>query len=199
MKFSFSHSMKWSIFISAVTFVLACVFSVSSTIVLEGVAWGTGIVIVLLLVMIGVFFDMLGLASAAAEETPFHAMASKKVKGARQAIAVVRNADRFSNFCNDVVGDVAGVISGAASAFVVMKLLSSIEPGNERLHTAVSVVFAGLVSALTVGGKAMGKSLAIRHATEIVLAIGKLFYVLEHRLHIKIFTRKKPKNGKRGD
>lgn len=72
--------------------------------------------IVLLLVIIGVFFDMMGLSAAAAVETPFHAMASEKVADAKQAIAIVRNADRFSNFCNDVIGDMTGVISGSATA-----------------------------------------------------------------------------------
>jgi hypothetical protein len=74
---------------------------------------------------------------------------------------------------------------------------------NALLSTVVSVLFAGLVSALTVGGKAMGKSFAIHYSNEIVLSIGKFFYFLEHRLGIRIFNGKKKKNksnnGKRGN
>ena len=46
---------------------------------------------------------------------------------ARQAIYIVRNADRVSNFCNDVIGDISGIISGTAVAFVVLKLLQSLQ------------------------------------------------------------------------
>ncbi|WP_314585274.1 hypothetical protein [Paenibacillus terrigena] len=200
MKFSLKHSMKWSIFISIVTFLLACIFSVISTMVLSGVGFGVGVIIVLLLILIGIVFDMMGLAAAAASEKPFHAMAVERVRGSRQGIYIIRNADRFSNICNDVIGDMTGVISGAASALVVGNLLLSMNQGNEMFRMVTSVVFAGLVSALTVGGKAVGKSFAIHYSTAIVLSIGKFFDLLERRLHIRIFTKKKskPNNGKRG-
>ncbi|SHE11140.1 Uncharacterised protein [Chlamydia abortus] len=195
--------MKWSIFISVVTFLLASLFTVTSTSVLEGVSWGVGMIIVLVLVLIGVFFDILGLAAAAASEAPFHGMASERVRGSKHSIYIVRNADRFSNFCNDVVGDISGVISGAASAVVVIKLMGNIGSSSQALSIAVSVVFTALVSALTVGGKAMGKSFAIHYSTDIVLMIGKLFYYLERHLKIRFFNPKKRKrkslNGKRGN
>jgi CBS domain containing-hemolysin-like protein len=193
--------MRWSVFIALITFLLACVFTVSSTSILEGASWGIGMLIVILLIGTGIFFDVLGLGAAAAKETPFHAMASERVPGARHAIFIVRNADRFSNFCNDVIGDISGVISGAASALVVFKLMASF-PDKEVLRTAVSVVFTALVSALTVGGKAIGKSFALHYATEIVLLTGKFFYLLERRLGLKLLqTKRKPKShsGKRGN
>lgn len=46
--------------------------------VLNGVAWFTGLIVVLIIVFIGIFFDMLGIAATAADETPFHAMAAKR-------------------------------------------------------------------------------------------------------------------------
>jgi CBS domain containing-hemolysin-like protein len=201
LKFSFRHSIRWSVFIALITFLLACLFTVSSTAVLEGVSWGIGMLIVILLICTGIFFDVLGLGAAAAKETPFHAMASERVPGARHAIFIVRNADRFSNFCNDMIGDISGVISGAASALVVFKLMASFHD-QEVLRTAVSVVFTSLVSALTVGGKAIGKSFALHYATEIVLLIGKFFYLLERRLGIRLLQpKRKPKShsGKRGN
>ncbi|UUZ94321.1 hypothetical protein LJK87_06975 [Paenibacillus sp. P25] len=201
MKFSIKHSMKWSIFISCMTFIMASVFTVTSTALLEGFPWGIGMLIVIFLIANGIFFDILGLAAPAANETPFHAMASKKIHGSRQAIFIVRNADRFSNFCNDVIGDISGVISGAAGALVVLKPLAGLPEGGESLRTVVSVVFTAMVSALTVGGKAMGKSFAIHYSTSIVLFIGKLFYFAEHRLGIRLFStkRKKSTHGKRGN
>lgn len=199
MKFSVKSSAKWSVFIFCVTYILSCLFTVVSTSVLEGVAWGIGVLVVFALVLIGIVFDMMGLAAASASETPFHAMASEKVGGSKQAIYIVRNADKFSNFCNDVIGDISGVISGAASALVVLNLVNAMGAGNTIWYTVTSVLFTGLVSATTVGGKALGKSFAIHYATDIVLAIGKLFHFLEHRFGIRMFNgRKKKSNGKRG-
>lgn len=202
MKFSFRHSIRWSIFISVATLLLAIFFSVTSTIVLEGVAWGAGMLVVLVLVLIGVLFDMIGISSAAAEEKPFHAMAAEKVPGAKHAIQIVRNADRFSSFCNDVIGDIVGVISGTATAVVVIKLVSSAGAENTAFHTVISVIFSAVVSAMMVGGKALGKSFSIHYANKVVFVIGKIFYVLESKLGIKVFRPKKANgkksNGKKG-
>src|SRR5690606_2867329 len=129
-------SMKWSIFIFVLTFILGCVFSVTSTTILEGVGWGIGMMIVFIIIVVGIVFDMMGIASAAGNETPFNAMAAVKVKGARHAIHIIRNADRFSSFCNDVIGDICGIISGAASAIVIMKLINaSIYADNNAVYT----------------------------------------------------------------
>ncbi len=200
MKFSMRNSIRWSIFIFIVTFILACVFSVVSTTVLEGVGWGIGVLTVFFLVLIGILFDMMGLASAAAQERPFHAIAAERVKGARHAIHIVRNADRFSSICNDVVGDVTGIISGAASTLVVLKFLASVDQNGALVTTIVTVTFTAFVSGLTVAGKAMGKSFAIHFGNPIVLIIGKCFYFLEERLKIRIFQVRKAKssNGRRG-
>jgi len=196
MKPLWKHSMRWSIFISAATFILAAVFSVVSTAVLQGVAWSVGVAVVLFIVVVGIVFDMMGIASASADERPFHAMAADRVGGAKQAIQIVRNADRFSNFCNDVVGDICGIVSGTASALAVVKMLGT--PNGGLLAGAATVVFSAVVSALTVGGKALGKSYAIRHAVPIVLKIGRLFHFLERRFGIRIMNGGKKKNGKRG-
>lgn len=199
MRFSLKDSVKWSVFVTIMTFVLACIFSVASTVMLEGVGWGLGMIIVLVLVIINIMFDMMGIASASAVEKPFHGMAASRVKGAKQAIQIVRNADRFSNFCNDVIGDIVGIISGAGTAIVVTKLLLFSGHDSVIFATIVSVVFTGIVSALTVGGKALGKSFSIYYSGNFVLFIGKVFYFLEQRLGIVIFKGKKSNNGKRGN
>ena len=202
LKFSFKHSIRWSIFISIATFLLACFFSVTSTVLLEGVAWGAGMLVVLLLVLIGIFFDMMGIASTAAKETPYHAIASERVPGAKIAIQIVRNADRFSSFCNDVIGDIVSVISGTAAAIVVMKLAMSAGAQDSIMHTVISVLFSATVSAMMVGGKAIGKSYAIHYANSIVLWVGKFFYLLDKKLGIQLFKgkngKKKSADGKRG-
>lgn len=194
MKFSFKHSVRWSMFIFIITFAMASLFFIVSTSMLEGVGWGMGMAIVLLLVLIGVFFDMMGLSAAAAKETPFHAMASEKVRGAKQAITIVRNADRFSNFCNDVIGDMTGVISGSAAVIVITNLNDWTGTESMMWKTMISVIFTGLVSALTVGGKALGKSFSMSYATPIVLMMGKFFYILEVKFHIRLFPIKRKRS-----
>jgi len=125
-------------------------------------------------------------------------MASERVRGARHAIYLLRNADRVSNICNDVIGDISGIVSGTAVTFVVLELIADLGVNGTTASTIVNVAFAGLVSALTVGGKAFGKSFAINNSTNIVLFIGKFFYLMESRLHIRIFNGKKMKSRKRG-
>lgn len=197
MKQLFHSSIKWSSLIAVITFVLAAIFSIISTYILDGLSWAMGMVIVLIIILIGIFFDMLGIASTSANETPFHAMASEKVPGAKHAILITRNADRFSNFCNDVVGDVSGIISGTASAIVIIELTISLNNGgNSAFEYIVSVVFTSIVAALTVGGKAFGKSFAIKYSTDIIYQVGKLFYFLEDKFNIVIIRDNKKKRKK---
>ncbi|UTR14494.1 hypothetical protein MM221_18340 [Salipaludibacillus sp. LMS25] len=201
MKESMKKSLNWSMIIAVITFVLAAIFSIVSTTILSGVAWGVGMLIVFLIVLLGVISDTIGVAATAAAEKPFHAMAAEKVPGAKQAVLIVRNADRFSNFTNDVIGDIAGVISGTASTYVVIQL--AMQMGHAEgsiLQFVISIIFTSVVAALTVGGKSVGKTLAIQYATEIIFQVGRLFYFLEVKLKLTIFKGKKRKqNGKKNN
>ncbi|MDQ0161401.1 hypothetical protein [Bacillus alveayuensis] len=197
MRELFQQSFKWSFGIAVITFVLAALFSIISTALLGGVGWALGMLIVLFIVLIGIFFDMLGIAATAANEVPFHAMASKRIPGARQAIHIIRNADRFSNFCNDVIGDISGIISGTASAIVILNLTLSLNFKQGSIHEfAISVLLTSIVAALTVGGKAFGKTFAIRYSTDIIYQVGKLFNFLENRFNIVVIKDNKGKNKK---
>ncbi|NJP37630.1 hypothetical protein [Alkalicoccus luteus] len=197
MKQSMIDSLKWSWMIAVITLVLAAIFSVVSTAILSGVAWGVGMLIVFLIVLIGVISDTIGVAATAAAEKPFHAMAAEKLPGAREAVTITRNADKFSNFTNDVIGDIAGVISGTASAYVVLQLAVQLGHGEgSTLQFVISVVFTSIVAAITVGGKSVGKTIAIRYSTEIIYRVGRLFHLLEVKLKITIFKDKKKRRKK---
>ncbi|NIK12405.1 hypothetical protein [Alkalibacillus almallahensis] len=188
------ESIRFSISIAVITFVLAAIFSIVSQGVLGGVNWFIGIIIVLTIVLIGVLSDMLGIAATAASEKPFHSMASEKVYGAKNAIRIVRNADKFATFCNDVIGDIAGVISGTASTLVVIQLATVITDGDISTYQfVIGIIFTSLVAALTVGGKALGKSLAVRLSTDLVLFAGKVTAIIEDTLRIRLL----PSNKKR--
>ncbi|MCT8138707.1 hypothetical protein H1D32_13730 [Anaerobacillus sp. CMMVII] len=186
------NSLNWTLAIAVITLVLAALFSIVSTFILSGVTWGVGLLIVLVIVLVGVVFDTIGVAATAADEAPFHAMAAERVPGAKAAVLITRNADRFANLCNDVIGDIAGIISGTASAFVVMQLAMQIGQGdNSTYQFWISVIFTSVVASLTVGGKSLGKTIALQYATPIIFQVGRLFYLLEVKLKINIL-----KNGK---
>lgn len=148
------------------------------------------------IVFFGVVFDAIGLAAAAAEEKPFHAMAARKVSGSKQAIGIIRRADQFSNICNDVIGDISGIISGAVAFAVVTQMMVALGNPSGVVQIAINVLLTSIVAAVTVGGKALGKSFAITYANEIVFQVAKLFYFLESRFHIKLFNVR-PANDKK--
>ncbi|MBA4495002.1 hypothetical protein ACFO25_02000 [Paenactinomyces guangxiensis] len=193
-------SLRWAITIGLITAALAVILTVTSTSLMAGLSWLGGLVVLLAIVSIGVGFDMLGIAAAAAREKPFHSMAAKKVPGSKEAIGIIRRADQFSNFCNDVVGDISGVISGAAAVAVVASLIVSFPEwrSGERL---VNVLVVSAISALTVGGKALGKTLSIHYANAIVFRVGIFFNFINRKLGLHLFEikSKTKRKRKRGD
>ncbi|UOQ47491.1 hypothetical protein MUN88_15680 [Gracilibacillus caseinilyticus] len=183
-------SIKFSLSIAVITFVLAAIFSVVSSSILSGVSSIIGLTIVLIIVFTGVFFDMLGIAATAADEVPFHAMAAERVSGSKQAILVVRNADRFASFCNDVIGDISGIISGTASAIVILQIANNFGYSEgSTFQLTINVILTSLVAALTVGGKALGKFLAINSSTKIIFFVGKIIAFSEEKFKIKILSK----------
>ncbi|QKY69291.1 hypothetical protein [Lentibacillus sp. CBA3610] len=180
-------SVKFSVTIAVITFVLAAIFSVVSESVLSNVIWMIGLLIVFIIVLAGVIFDMMGIAATSAVEKPFHAMAAEKVSGAKEAVNIIRNADKFASFCNDVIGDIAGVVSGTASATVVLQIANIFGEGDgSTIQIVLSVVMTSLVAALTVGGKALGKYAAITASTKIIFFAGKAVAFIEKNFKIKL-------------
>ena len=133
--------------------------------------------ILLLIVLIGIIFDIIGVAVTSADEKPFHSMASRKVPGAMDSIKLLRNAERVSSICNDVVGDICGVVSGSASATIALQILQNFDFSWPQV---VSLMMSALVAGLTVAGKAIGKTFAIGSCTQIVQSVGKLIWALHH-------------------
>jgi len=177
------------------TFVLAVLVSLVSAFFLYRISsLLVAFLILTVIVLIGVFFDIVGTASTAAHEPPFHAMAAERVAGASEAVYLIRNADRVANFCNDVVGDVCGTISGAIGATVAWRLLVYWPRWDEM---AVSVVMAGLIAALTVGGKAAGKNFALGHANDIIFAVGRLIACLEKLTGRKLVLSRERRKARR--
>src|SRR5699024_8380807 len=123
---------------------------------------------------------------------PLHAMAAEKVKGAREAVLITKNADKFASFCNDVIGDISGIVSGSALTIVILEITTLIKQTDyTTLQIILSVLLTSLIAALTVGGKAVGKYFAINSSTEIIIVAGKVVYFIESKLKIRILSKKK--------
>ena len=177
-----NSQLSWIIFLFFLTVVISSLISVASSSVLEGVGIVGAFVVLLLIVFLGILFDIIGVAVMSASEKPFHSMAAKKLPGAAEALKLLRSAEKVSSFCNDVVGDICGVVSGSASAVIAVSALSSL--GSD---TVAKLFMSALVAGVTIAGKACGKNLAMNKANNIVLMVSKSLY------YIKSLFRKKRK------
>ncbi len=170
------------------TFVLSLLFSYLSDIFLgKMTTLILALLLLLIIILIGVLFDMIGFAAAAAEISPLNARAANRVWGARQAVMLVKNADQVSIICNDVMGDICATVGGAIGVAIVFRLLTD-SPGLDT--SLLTTVMTGVVAALTVGGKAVGKGVALNEATEIMFRIGQIAAWFEKLTKHEIFSIK---------
>ncbi len=165
---------KWVTTTIILTFFLALVFGGVSNVLVEKINIYLAALILILIVLIGIAFDMIGMAVATCDEAQFHARAAKKQKGAKESIRILKNREKNTNICNDLMGDICGIISGSISALIALRLASLI---NIDI-TIVSLVLGAIIAAITVGGKAMGKTIAVKKAGNIIYGVGKIMAVI---------------------
>ena len=168
-------AIRWVVTIFFVTMLVSGVISLLSDQIMSSSGIAVAFVILLFIILLGIVFDIIGVAVTSADEKPFHSMAARKVPGAQDAIKLMRNAERVSSICNDVIGDICGVVSGSASATIAAQVLQKFEFSWPQL---ITLVMSALVAGLTVGGKAIGKTVAINSCTDIVYGVGRIVYVL---------------------
>ena len=181
-----NKTIRWVVTVFYVTIFISAIISFVSEEIMDGSSILVAFLILLAIVLIGILFDVIGVAVTSADESPFHAMAARKVPGAKESIRLLRQAERVSSICNDVVGDICGVISGSASATIAAQILHNFEFSWPRM---VGLVMSAFVAGLTVGGKAIGKTFAVNSSTKIVHFAGKVIWTLSHLP--KVFLRKK--------
>lgn len=169
---------RWVVIISLWTFILAIFLGFIAHYLLNEIqSIAVSFLILLVVVLIGIFFDLIGTAAAAADVAPLNAKAARKEAGAKRSVYLVQHAEHVANFCNDVAGDISGIISGTLAAIIVFKIVINIPSDQAEFY--LGILLTALVAALTVGGKAWGKSIAINHATEVMLFTGLLINRLE--------------------
>jgi Mg2+/Co2+ transporter CorB len=169
---------RWIFVITSWTFILALSIGFIAHYTLNEIqSLSVSFLILIIVIVMGILFDLVGTAAAAANIAPLNAKAARKVTGAKRAVYLVKNAEQVANFCNDVVGDISGIISGTLAAFIVIKIIISMQYSQAEFY--LNILLTALVAAVTVGGKAWGKVLAINHSTEVILVAGLIITRLE--------------------
>ena len=161
-----SHA-RWVIRVFLIAVALSAAMSLCSGALLEDAGY---VVATLILLM----FDIIGVAVTAANPKPFNSMAAHRVKGAKEALYLIRNAEKVASFCNDVVGDICGIVSGSTATVIVVLLQNSF--GWRSI--VVSTVVTALISGLTIGGKAIGKKIAMKKSKDVIYLTAKVLSVL---------------------
>lgn len=163
---------RWPVKVFFLAVALSLFFGIVSEHFMSNAGVVLAIIVVFILILISVITDMIGVAVVVCDEVPFKEMASKNVRGARQGLYIVKNAPKIASLCADVIGDVCGVLSGAAGATILAFIIA------DNSLSAYQIIIAGLISAtiagFTIGGKAVFKQYATNNATKVVLFMGKI-------------------------
>lgn len=174
-----SGGIKWIVMVTVFSFLISGLLSYLSSVILGRIEISISIIFVVIIVFIGIFADMIGIAVAASDETQFHSMATKHIRGSKHSINMIRHASKVSNFLNDVIGDVCGIISGAVTAMIVVYI--SARSMNVNILIA-GAFFSALVASMTIGGKAVGKIIALHNSNTIVYKTAVLItYIFPER------------------
>jgi len=165
---------KWIMTTFMLTFMLALLFGGVSNVVIEKLNIVLAVLVLVAVIVIGILFDMIGMAIATCEEAPFHAKAAKKHSGAKEVLRLLKEKDKATNVCNDLLGDICGIISGSAGALVAVKLSTIL---NQDV-VIVSLILSAITAAITVGGKALGKGISMKNAESIMYMVGAVLHII---------------------
>lgn len=166
---------NWVIKVTILAFFISFIFSFASEWAMPKVNIFIGILLLIIFIIIGIIFDMIGVAVTSTDEEPLHAMSSKKIKGAKKAVSFKKNADKVSSFCNDVIGDICGIISGSAGVTVSFAIAKKFNIPEFW----IGLFITALIAALTIGGKALGKGIAIKNNNKIVYQVAKIITIFK--------------------
>ena len=172
-KSNYSWIIKVTLFATLTSFLI----SYSSGIVVSKLNLVASIIFLIIFILIGVIADMLGVAVTTAPITPFHSMSAKRMIGAKKAIKLIKNAEKVASFTSDVIGDICGILSGSIGVLISVNL-------SQRFGTNLSLttlIFTALIAGLMIGGKAIGKSLAINKNVFMVYELSRILSIFEKK------------------
>ena len=164
----------WPLKVFLMSVAVSAVLSFFSSTALTGASYVIALLVLTAYIGLGIIFDMIGVAVTAADPRPFHSMAAHKEKGGREAVKLLSKANEVSSFCNDVVGDICGIVSGSTAAVIVTQL----QQNFNTTSVLVSIGVTALISGATIGGKALGKTVAINDSTNVVYRVARIMHTL---------------------
>lgn len=164
----------WPLRVFFLAVVLSALLSFFSSAALGDAGYVVAVLVLLAFIALGIVFDMIGVAVTAADPKPFHSMAAHKEKGGKEAIRLLAGANRVSSVCNDVVGDICGIVSGSTAAVIV----SALQQDFNTKNVLISIGVTALISGLTIGGKALFKKVAINDSTAVVYRVARIMHAL---------------------
>lgn len=167
-----NNGIIWTVKITVITLVLSVFVSFLTELSASKSNVVVSMLVLLLLIIVSILFDAIGVAATSCDIAPLLSMASRRVKGANQAVKLVKNAGKVSNICADVIGDMCGIISGSCSASIVIMFAA-----NNPHEYIFSIVLSSIVAAVTVGGKAFFKTIALKKSKEMMLFAGKFLSI----------------------
>ncbi len=185
-KSTFAIWWKWPLIVLGLSFILSLAFGVVSQVALSGAGLAVSIVVILVFILIAIVSDMVGVAITAASFEPFRAMAARKVRGAKESIKLLQNKEKVGSVFADVIGDICGILSGAAGATITAILILKV--ADSFLEVLIASIVSAVIAALTIFGKAYCKKYSMVHSEKIILILGKF---------ISLFTRQNKKENKK--
>ena len=131
------------------------------------------------MILVSIIFDGVGLSVASCSQDDIKKYA-RFTKQYAIAQFLVRNAEKVNNICADVIGDMCGILCGACGASIVVQLNIHSSGGGHWM----TIIISSVIAAITVGGKASLKKVAVKNSAEFVFMSARI---------IGIFITKKRK------
>ncbi len=187
--------MNWAVKATLITLILSFFLGIFADVLSKNLSFVPALFVLVFIILVGIVADMAGIAIATADERTLHAMAARKIRGSKEALSLLKNAEKATSIFNDVIGDIAGIISGATGATIgvyVIRMLGDIVSGdNAQLGELITLsMLSAFIAALTVGGKAAGKKYAIKNAEKIVYLVGKAVHFVKRITNVKMWFQK---------
>lgn len=160
----------WGVFIFFLSLVLTVLFSFLAELAVENSGIGVCIAVLFALLVLNILADVLANAVVTCPTESLLSMASHKVRGAKRAVNMCKNATKIASIFADVIGDICGIVSGAAGAALALFIVHA---GGGVPEIVASIGTSAVIGALTVGGKAISKPFAVQHNVAIVFGVAK--------------------------
>lgn len=163
---------NWIYKVIIMTFIFSIIFNGISNSIIYNANIYIILITLIFIIVISILFDMIGTAVLTSNKRALHSMASKKIKGAKEALIIKKYEVEISNLCLDVLGDICGVLSGSLGALLAVNLINKF-----NLPSTITIVLVGaFISSVIVGGKALFKKVAIKEGDNVVMNLGKIYH-----------------------